>query len=409
MPDAPNTSTYILVAPDAGDLPNSRTLASATGIALQDSGAGSLLTIAPVGNLASMANLNTTGYVTYNSGALTFNPTTLTGSSSINITHGTGIGGNPVFSVTPSTTVQLINVEAESIFAAQRDTINFIGQNGISVTGGDVAGAAQIIISGDGAADDTAHYILQIPDGSLVNSQALSPLATGILKSTTGTGVISIAVAGTDYQAASANLTSLASLTPTKGNLIGGIGGAYGSLTIGSPGQFLSANPAFATGLEWVTAAAIVPTTVTTAPIVIEYGIATASTSSIVWVNTGVNNICTMTLTFPEPTFYANLTTFTSYFIKTANDDVFPPGYKPLGQQVLGIIGTSLAVDDLNHTYCPIIAYAHQNGANFGIQFGVAANNYKFQNGEKVALNRSLDPSNQVQLPTTFIYQGSGL
>ncbi len=44
-----------------------------------------------------------------------------------------------------------------------------------------------------------ATYITQTVEASLTGSQPLSALTTGILKSTTGTGVVSIAVAGTDY------------------------------------------------------------------------------------------------------------------------------------------------------------------------------------------------------------------
>lgn len=51
-----------------------------------------------------------------------------------------------------------------------------------------------------GGAPSAATYIVQTPDGTLTNEQALSLLATGLLKSTTGTGAVSIAVAGTDYQ-----------------------------------------------------------------------------------------------------------------------------------------------------------------------------------------------------------------
>ncbi len=42
-------------------------------------------------------------------------------------------------------------------------------------------------------------FITQLPDGTLTQEQALSTLATGLLKVTTGTGVLSTAVAGTDY------------------------------------------------------------------------------------------------------------------------------------------------------------------------------------------------------------------
>lgn len=48
-----------------------------------------------------------------------------------------------------------------------------------------------------------ATYITQAPDALLSGEQALSLLATGILKSTAVTGVLSIATAGTDYAAAS--------------------------------------------------------------------------------------------------------------------------------------------------------------------------------------------------------------
>lgn len=48
-----------------------------------------------------------------------------------------------------------------------------------------------------------AKYIVQTSNGTLTNEQALGSLATGLLKNTTSTGVLTIAVAGTDYAAAS--------------------------------------------------------------------------------------------------------------------------------------------------------------------------------------------------------------
>lgn len=53
--------------------------------------------------------------------------------------------------------------------------------------------------AGSGGAPNNASYILQFPDASLTSGQALSLLSTGILKSATGTGVVSTAVGGTDY------------------------------------------------------------------------------------------------------------------------------------------------------------------------------------------------------------------
>lgn len=55
--------------------------------------------------------------------------------------------------------------------------------------------------SGTGAPTD-ATYITQTANGSLSAEQALSSLATGIVKVTTGTGVLSTATANTDYAAA---------------------------------------------------------------------------------------------------------------------------------------------------------------------------------------------------------------
>lgn len=51
-----------------------------------------------------------------------------------------------------------------------------------------------------GAAPIGATYITQTPNATLSSEQALSLLATGLLKSTTGTGIVSIGAAGTDYE-----------------------------------------------------------------------------------------------------------------------------------------------------------------------------------------------------------------
>lgn len=54
-----------------------------------------------------------------------------------------------------------------------------------------------ILSSGSSPADAT--YITQVPSSGLSAEQALSTLATGLLKNTTATGVLSIATEGTDY------------------------------------------------------------------------------------------------------------------------------------------------------------------------------------------------------------------
>lgn len=70
-----------------------------------------------------------------------------------------------------------------------------------------------------GGAPTTATYITQTANGSLSAEQALGSLATGILKNTTTTGVLSIAVAGTDYVAPGGALG-----TPTSGTLTNATG-----------------------------------------------------------------------------------------------------------------------------------------------------------------------------------------
>lgn len=59
---------------------------------------------------------------------------------------------------------------------------------------------AAAVTAGAGAPTD-ATYITQTPNASLSNEQAMSALATGIVKNTTATGVQSIAIPGTDYYA----------------------------------------------------------------------------------------------------------------------------------------------------------------------------------------------------------------
>lgn len=79
------------------------------------------------------------------------------------------------------------------------------GTIGDAVGGTDYAEAGHTHTpSGTGLAPIGAKYIVQQSDPDLTNEQALGALSTGLLKNTTTTGVLSIAVAGTDYVAPSA-------------------------------------------------------------------------------------------------------------------------------------------------------------------------------------------------------------
>ncbi len=94
----------------------------------------------------------------------------------------------------------------------------FLGATGIaagSYTSANLTVTADGVItaisngSGGSGAPSGATYITQTPDPGLSAEQALSTLATGLLKNTTTTGVLTIASAGTDYQAAGNYITAL--------------------------------------------------------------------------------------------------------------------------------------------------------------------------------------------------------
>jgi hypothetical protein len=70
-----------------------------------------------------------------------------------------------------------------------------------------------------GGANALGTYLVKTATNAPVNAQILASLATGILKNTTATGVVSVAVAGTDYLAPSGdgtNLTGVVHLTGTE-------------------------------------------------------------------------------------------------------------------------------------------------------------------------------------------------
>ena len=64
---------------------------------------------------------------------------------------------------------------------------------------GTLTNTGWVAVGGAAGAPTDATYITQTANGTLTNEQALGALATGILKNTTTTGVLSIATAGTDY------------------------------------------------------------------------------------------------------------------------------------------------------------------------------------------------------------------
>ncbi len=82
-----------------------------------------------------------------------------------------------------------------------------------------LADAIGDILGSTAGAPSTAKYILQQPHVDLSSAQSLSELSTGILKSTTVTGAISIATPGSDYVAPGVITSS--GLTSITGVLLG--------------------------------------------------------------------------------------------------------------------------------------------------------------------------------------------
>lgn len=83
-------------------------------------------------------------------------------------------------------------------------------------------GAWTAIATGTTAGDSLARYIVQQPNGSLPNAQSLSALGTGIVKSTTGTGILSIAIPNTDFPATTAQyLVASATAAPPNAQNLG--------------------------------------------------------------------------------------------------------------------------------------------------------------------------------------------
>jgi hypothetical protein len=123
------------------------------------------------------------------------------GATSITITHSWGLSDPQAtitqcrLDATPDQDMLVNSVDPQS----NSVTITFAptASAGYCIANGSTAGGG----GGGGGAPTDATYITQTPHGTLSNEQALSLLSTGLLKSTTGTGVISIAAAGTDYSA----------------------------------------------------------------------------------------------------------------------------------------------------------------------------------------------------------------
>jgi hypothetical protein len=99
---------------------------------------------------------------------------------------------------------------------------------------GSTAGGVLITGGGGGGAPTNATYIVQTSNGTLTNEQALASLATGILKNTTTTGVLSIAT-GSDLPSHThtlADITDDGTMAAQNANNVAITGGSLAGVTV---------------------------------------------------------------------------------------------------------------------------------------------------------------------------------
>ncbi len=92
-------------------------------------------------------------------------------------------------------------------------------------------------VANGGGAPTNATYITQTANAGLSAEQALGALATGIVKNTTTSGILTIAAAGTDYLAPTGSGSSLTGIRPTGTGFYHLTSGAMDATAVGETGS----------------------------------------------------------------------------------------------------------------------------------------------------------------------------
>lgn len=250
--------TYVTVNEEEG-LPFARQLAVGTGLTLTDAGAGSTITITPGPFLTSFIN-SATGPATGLQAITAPNTVTLrTLADSSSVQWTTNVSeGNPVATVINDSSIQKVSVQKDGGSIGSRSILNFIEGPGMTITAAENIPENRIDLTFESTGDITdAKYILQeFPDPNpFPNAQSLAALGSGLLKNTTGTGVLSIATPNADYMVPNLLLLSLSGVTMTEGGLlVGGLNNSLTNLPMGTANQVLTVvNTLGAPYLGWTT------------------------------------------------------------------------------------------------------------------------------------------------------------
>lgn len=248
----PDTSPYVLVEPGNPALTGSRVLAASGGLEIRDTGPTNFATVSTIagGKLENLNAFNTGGFVNFNSTSQQFVPITFASGTGIAISSPDGQSGATSISVLDDKTIQKVQIQKgitsgePGAFVGNASVLNFIPGENTSITASFnplPTGRVDIQIgTSTSFAPESAKYIIQTPDAGLPDAQPLSPLSTGLMKVTTGTGAISTAIPDTDYQSANIHLTSISSTSAAAGELLVGTGITFGGITPGPAGTVLT-------------------------------------------------------------------------------------------------------------------------------------------------------------------------
>jgi len=286
MADAPNTATFLTRVDErtASDLPNSLMLIGSSTIGLASIGGGQYQ-MSVIGKVGNLKDLSANGFVSFNNSTGTFAPITLTSNGTLGITNPTGLGGNPVFSVTPNTTNQKVQARLNNTLYSTRKALSFIPGDNIEIAIVDNAtdDCADIHLSasggGGGGAPTDAYYLTTQANGNLSNEVNLGSKTTGIPYSTVASGASTVSIidngtanfvltsngAGSapSFKAAGSptlgpTLTTVAALTIAAGDMLVGSGtNAMTNLAKGGNGQYMRVSGSGV--IEWGALPGILP------------------------------------------------------------------------------------------------------------------------------------------------------